>query len=76
MANGTKKNQENCKWNEVEVSIINIKQSGIQQQKPLTESKKNISKVNNNNPLRGWAYILKTLSEIPRAKTSRNMKKA
>lgn len=60
MASGTKKNQENRKWNEVEVSIINIKQSGIQKQKPLIESKKSISKVKNNNPLRGWAYILKT----------------
>lgn len=76
MASGTKKNHGNCKWNEVEVSIINIKQSGIQKQKPLIESKKNISKVKNNNPLRGWAYILKTLSEIPRAKTSRNMRRA
>lgn len=42
---GTKKNQENHKWNKVETAIINIRQSRIQEQKSLMESKQNISKV-------------------------------
>lgn len=50
----TKKNQGKYKWNKAEAAIINIRQSGIQGQKALTKSEKNINKVKNYNSFRRY----------------------